>query len=106
MGVGGKNTTHIHTHTHEILATGSRAKSQNKKCNSGISPSASGRITFDRHGDGRVLPHQVATGKQFGGLGGVAALDIPDAVAKDAVRVQPQLTHWVNVNDVLLEKIK
>ena len=102
----GKKIQPTFTHTNEILATGFYAKSQNKQCNSGISPPARGRITFDRHGDGRVLPHQVAAGKQFGGLGGVAALDVPDAVAKDAVRVQPQLTHWVNVNDVLLEKIK
>ena len=48
-------------------------------------PSAGGRITFDGHRDGCVLPHQVATGKQLGGLRGVAALDVPDAVAKDTV---------------------
>ena len=67
---------------------------------------AMGWITFDGHRDGCVLSNQVATGKKLGGLGGIAALDVPNAVAEDTIRVQPQLTHGVDVNDVLLEKIK
>lgn len=44
-----------------------------------------GRVTFDSHGDGRVLSDQIATGKKLGGLRGVAALDFPNAVAQNAI---------------------
>lgn len=37
-GGRGKKIQPTFTHTNEILATGSYAKSQNKKCNSGSSP--------------------------------------------------------------------
>lgn len=48
-------------------------------------PPPSAGFTFDGHGDGRVLAHQIATGQKLGGLGGVAALDLPDAVAQNTV---------------------
>lgn len=67
-------------------ATVSYTKSQNKNRNSPKTPtSAVGRITFDGHRDGRVLADQIATGKQLGGLRGVAALDFPNAVAQNTV---------------------
>lgn len=46
-------------------------------------------VTFEGDGDGRALSHQVATGQELGRLGGVAALDFPDAIAEDTVRAQP-----------------
>lgn len=42
-------------------------------------------ITFDSHRDGSVLSHQVATGQKLGGLGSIAALDFPDAVAENTI---------------------
>lgn len=63
-------------------------------------------ITSDGHRDGGVLSHQVATGKELRGLGSAAPLDFPNAVAENTVRVQPELAHGVDVNDVFLKKIK
>lgn len=76
-------------HTHVQTKRGPQFPTPCHKTKTANSPktltSAVGRITFDGHRDGRVLADQIATGKQLGGLRGVAALDFPNAVAQNTV---------------------
>lgn len=65
-------------------------------------PGSRGGITFDGNGDSVVFSNQVPAGQQLRGLRAVGAPDLPDAVAQDAVRVQPQLADGIHVDDVLL----
>jgi len=59
-------------------------------------------ITFDGNWNSIVFSNQIATGQQLRCLGTICAFDLSNAVTQNTVWIQPQLTHWIHVNDVLL----